>query len=86
LEIVLKKTQMDALVLDIQKNLIEERGVSDSSDLMMLYTRLILNTLDMIDKQVGRDVSLDTMDRMIDNLKISRDQLSPVREVADVKA
>jgi len=77
---------MDALVLDIQKNLIEERGVSDSSDLMMLYTRLILNTLDMIDKQVGRDVSLDTMDRMIDNLKISRDQLSPVREVADVKA
>ncbi len=82
----MKKTQMDALVLDIQKNLIEERGVSDSSDLMMLYTRLILNTLDMIDKQVGRDVSLDTMDRMIDNLKISRDQLSPVREVADVKA
>lgn len=82
----MKKTQMDALVLDIQKNLVEERGVSDSSDLMMLYTRLILNTLDMIDKQVGRDVSLDTMDRMIDNLKISRDQLSPVREVADVKA
>lgn len=77
---------MDALVLDIQKNLVEERGVSDSSDLMMLYTRLILNTLDMIDKQVGRDVSLDTMDRMIDNLKLSRDQLSPVRGVADVKA
>jgi hypothetical protein len=67
--------EMHEKVEKVQSILVDVLNIKDSADVMMLHTRCILNTLDIIDKQAGREASLEVMDMVIKNLEMSKAQL-----------
>lgn len=78
----MENKKMEELVTEVQKTVVEGLGVTGADDLLNLYTRCILRTMDMIDTQVGRDVSLEVMDRVIENFKMSQSTIARKGDVA----